>query len=520
MSLERYHSFIPDLERFLEVASTPEPTYLRVRTGRADPEELRGRLEARGFGLEPLGTPADVFRVDREPGSVANTLEHWLGLFYVQQAVTALAAPALAPEPGERVLDMAAAPGGKTTHLADLMADRGALVASELSDKRIRGLLGNLYRTAHPNVLVLNADGRKLGGEALFDRVLLDAPCSGEGNLRKRGGRPKSPSPSYLEHVGGVQRDLLRRAADMLRPGGTVLYVTCTFNPDENEAVIADVLGERAGELSVEPIGLDAPHAPGLTRFEGRDFPPELEAAWRLYPHHLDSGGLFMCRLRKAGDATPERDGGPWCPVPEVFPDDREGGGNGGSGREGPERPDGPEGGRAGAEDDDALAAAREAVAEGERQLRELYGVEPDALEGVRWMARGDSVWGTTAGEWAPVLWEEGTRVRIISLGLRALKDDPRVGLRPTNDLFQWLGDRLGRRVVEPSREEWERLLAREGIDPGGLDDGFVVLRLDGRTVGRGVVWRGRLRHEIPKAQAARLRDVLRARAAREGAAE
>jgi 16S rRNA C967 or C1407 C5-methylase (RsmB/RsmF family) len=483
--LDRYRSIVPDWSRFQDVVQTPEPTFLRVRTGRVDAVDLVARLEARGYRLATVGIPEDVFRVDVQPGPVANTLEHWLGLFYVQQRVTALAAPTLAPLPGERVLDMAAAPGGKTTHLADLMADRGSLVACDRSEKRLRGLLGNLYRTAHPNVLVLAADGRGLGGEALFDRVLLDAPCSGEGTLRKRGGETKEPDAGYLEHIIGVQRGLLRRAADLLRPGGTLLYVTCTFNPDENEAVVSRILEERGGDLEVEPIPLDAPHAPGVTSFEGRSFHPGLEAAWRIYPHHLDSGGLFMCRLRRKGEADRGRVDEDWRPVPDVFPGEDVGP----------------------ADRSEARADARE----GERQLREVYGVPPEVLQPIRWLARGDSVWGTTSDAWAPTLWDEGTRVRVISFGLRCLKHDPRAGLRPTNDFFQWLGDRLGRRVIEPDRDQWRTLLARQPLEAEGQGDGFVVLRLDGRTVGRGLVWKGNLRHEIPKAQAARLRDVLEA---------
>lgn len=483
MPLDRYRSIVPDWSRFQDVVQTAEPTFMRVRTGRIDPVDLAARLEARGFRLAPAGVPDDVFRVDAQPSPVANTLEHWLGLFYVQQRVTALAAPALDAQPGERVLDMAAAPGGKTTHLADLMADRGSLVACDRSEKRLRGLLGNLYRTAHPNVLVLAADGRRLGGEALFDRLLLDAPCSGEGTLRKRAGELQEPDAGYLEHIIGVQRGLLRRAADLLRPGGTLLYVTCTFNPDENEAVVSRILEERGGDLEVEPIPLDAPHAPGVTSFEGRSFHPGVEAAWRIYPHHLDSGGLFMCRLRKRGEPDGARVDGAWRPVPDAFPGEDVG--------------------------PDDRSEARADAREGERQLREVYGVPPEVLEPIRWMARGDSVWGTTSDAWAPALWEEGTRARVVSLGLRCLKDDPRAGLRPTNDLFQWLGDRLERRVVAPDRATWRRLLAREPVRAADLDDGFVVLRLDGRTVGRGLVWRGRLRHEIPKARAARLLDVL-----------
>ena len=121
-----------------------------MHTGRITPEELKVRLEAQGFGLRPLdGLPA-FFQVEHAPRPASFTLEHWHGLYYVQQASTGVAAPVLAPEPGERVLDLCSAPGGKTTHAAQLMEGKGSIVASEISEPRIRGLLGNVYRLGLP----------------------------------------------------------------------------------------------------------------------------------------------------------------------------------------------------------------------------------------------------------------------------------------------------------------------------------------------------------------------------------
>ncbi len=198
VDLERYRSFIDAWSRFVEASSRPEPTVLRVRTGRIRPDDLVSRLEEQGYRLRHLeGQPA-FFEVEEGPRPVSFTLEHWLGLIYVQQASTGVAAPAWGPKPGERVLDLCAAPGGKATHAADLMEDRGTVVASEINEGRIRGLLGNVYRMGHPNMLVVSADGRDLPEDALFDRVLVDAPCSGEGTLRRRGGnRPTSRPPSW-----------------------------------------------------------------------------------------------------------------------------------------------------------------------------------------------------------------------------------------------------------------------------------------------------------------------------------
>ena len=137
---------------FAETIARPEPTVLRVRTGRIEPGALKARLHAQGFHLRDMEGLPGFFQVEEGPRPVTFTLEHWHGLFYVQQASTGVAAPVLAPEPGERVLDLCSAPGGKTTHAADLMKDRGSLVAVEVSEPRIRGLLGNVYRLTRTQV--------------------------------------------------------------------------------------------------------------------------------------------------------------------------------------------------------------------------------------------------------------------------------------------------------------------------------------------------------------------------------
>jgi len=165
--LDRYRAIVPDWERFLETSRTREPVTLRVRTVRIPTDALAARLSAQGFGVAPLEGQPEFLRLTTAPRAVSRTLEHWLGLVYIQQAVMGLPARALAAQPGERVLELCAAPGGKTSHLADLMLDTGTLVAVEWSERRLATLAGNLYRLAHPATIVLPDDGRRLGEGAL-----------------------------------------------------------------------------------------------------------------------------------------------------------------------------------------------------------------------------------------------------------------------------------------------------------------------------------------------------------------
>jgi len=484
MPFERYRAIIPDWSRFMDAASRPEPTTIRVRTGRIEPDSLLSRLERQGYRLVSLDGQPDFFRVDTEPRSIAHTLEHWLGLFYVQRASTGLAAPILGPRPGERVLDLCAAPGGKTTHLADLMEDRGPLVAVEPHEGRIRALAGNVYRTAHVNVLTVVADGRFFPGGALFDRVLVDAPCSAEGTVRKGKGKVRSRPEAYREYIVRLQEELLRRAIDLTRPGGTVLYSTCTFAPEENEAVVDAVLGDAPVEI--ESVALDVPSAAGLTSFGDLRFDPRLENAVRIYPHHIDSGGLFLAKLRKTvsdgNDPGVDRNAG-WTPVPRIFEDDSAEG-----------------------RDHERKMKRIDAV---RAVLDDVWQVDPRALDEVEWLLRGDSAWVHGCVEWPFEAWAGHGGWKSVSVGLRGFGFDTGDLPRPTNDLLRWFGGSLAGRGADLPAEQWPALLRREPVRVEGISDGYVALRLSGLPVGRGFIRTGQIRHEIPGVHARLLKRIL-----------
>lgn len=460
----------------------------RVRTGRIGEDELVERLERQGFRTSPVAGLPGFLRVEDGPRPVSLTLEHWDGLLYVQQASTGTAARALGVRPGDRVLDLCAAPGGKTSHIAEMLSDRGCLVAAEVDERRIRGLLGNLYRLLHPGVLVVACDGRDFPEGAHFDRVLVDAPCSGEGTLRRRAGEAPNQSRSFIRRVSAVQRALLDKAIRLTRPGGTILYSTCTFTPEENEAVVSDALAR--GEVELEPLALDVPHAPGLTAFEDERFDERLAGAARIYPHHLDSGGLFLAKLVRRG-ARGASEG--WSPVPVAFPE--------------------------------ALVAEGEAAPPTEERARALaaealesmgfrYGFRPEELRSMSWLVRGGRVWTHTADAWPLGAWAPGPW-RPIALGIRAVEFDSGARPRPTNDLLRLLGDRVRSARVDVSPERLAGLLAGRAEPPvEGGTMGPVALSLAGTVLGRAAYTRAGLVSEIPKARAV---DLVRSLAERDG---
>jgi NOL1/NOP2/sun family putative RNA methylase len=448
----------------------------RAASRRIDPARLVERLRAQGFGVRAIDRMPSFFAVEDGPRPLSHTYEHWAGLLYVQQASTGLAAGALAPSPTDRVLDLCSSPGGKLTHLADLMGEDARLVACEIDERRMRGLLGNLYRLCVPNVLVVAADGRSFPAGATFDHVLVDAPCSGEGTLRRRSGDVPDQSKRFLAYVTRAQRALLERAVGLVRPGGTILYVTCTFAPEENEAVVSELLAKAPVDL--EPLALAVPHAPGLTRFEGRSFDARLEGAARIYPHHLDSGGLFMAKLRRLDGDPPAESRGGWRPVPAAFPGDRT---------------------------DDADAART--VAEAVEAVRARYDVEPGLLDTCRWILRADTIWMHRLPKWPLEAWEADSW-RAVSVGLRAVELDASGRARATNDFLRYASSSVRAGAVELDGERLRRLLRGE---PDGADcapPGPVALRHAGDVVGRGRCGRDGLTSEIPKARA---QDLLRA---------
>ncbi len=289
---------------FLAALTAGERSYgLRVNTLKLDPASF---ATLSPWPLEPIpwSRAGFYYPAEARPGPHPY---FYAGLYYIQEPSAQAVAELLAPEPGERVIDLAAAPGGKTTQLAALMENRGLLVANEVDSGRIRGLLDNLERWGSTQTVVqapLHKLASRWGG--YFDRVLLDAPCSGEGMFRKDPAAARRWGPQSPARAAEVQARLLESAAELLRPGGVLVYSTCTFSPEENEGVVAAFLRQNP-HFAVENARLHPAFAAGVPAWGGGD--ERLAQTARLWPHRLRGEGHFLARLRKTdgSEGSPPR---------------------------------------------------------------------------------------------------------------------------------------------------------------------------------------------------------------------
>ncbi len=295
-AFERYRQLIPGFHEFLDALRKPLPVVIRANTLKIETEPFRILMAARGYDLEPVGGVGEAFtlRGIETPGF---TLEYFLGLYHIQGVTSMLPPKILEPRPGESILDLCAAPGGKTTHLAQLIKNRSLLVANEPNSHRVNILRSHLDRLGAASVLVSRYDGSAFPTRRKFQRVLLDPPCSAEGTYRLTSRYALNEAPQKFERLSGLQRALLGRALDVLEPGGILVYCTCTYAPEENESVVNSAV--LSGRAEVLPIHIPLPHSPGLQSWEGKAFHPDLTRTVRIYPHQVNARGFFIARLRR-----------------------------------------------------------------------------------------------------------------------------------------------------------------------------------------------------------------------------
>ncbi|RME31474.1 RsmB/NOP family class I SAM-dependent RNA methyltransferase [Candidatus Woesearchaeota archaeon] len=256
---------------------------------------VQDRLQKRGVRLEKV--PYLTHGYFYEAGfSLGATPEYLLGLYYLQGPLSQLVSELLAPKPGETILDMAAAPGSKTTHLAQLMRNEGVIFALDSNAARLEALQNNCERLGVRNVLAFKKDARFVADfDMTFDRVLLDAPCSG--NFCAEDGWFAKRRLADVNANARLQRALLRAACTVVKTGGRVLYSTCSLEPEEDECVIDWVL-RRQPEMRLEPLAVPLGD-PGITAWGGKQLHESIRHARRFWPHRTGAEGFFIALLSK-----------------------------------------------------------------------------------------------------------------------------------------------------------------------------------------------------------------------------
>ena len=269
-----------------------------------------------GFRVNPLKA-APQATIDQAAGKVpyvptgyyggvdGKSLDHVTGAIYSQEPSAMYVGEVVDPQPGERVLDLCAAPGGKTTHLVAKMHDQGLLVANEIFRKRAKVLAENLERWGTTSTVVMNESPADLEEQfpQFFDRILVDAPCSGEGMFRKEPAGIEYWNPDYPAECANRQRKILASAMKMLKPGGILVYSTCTFAPEEDEQNLAWLL-QNYPDLKTVPVK----KYPGMDdgRPEWADNNPAIRDAVRLFPHHIKGEGHFIAKLQNGDSVSVE----------------------------------------------------------------------------------------------------------------------------------------------------------------------------------------------------------------------
>ncbi len=278
------------------LASLKEPRQygLRVNTGKISVPDF---LKICPFPVTPIPWIGNGFYYDGETVSPARHPYYYAGLYYLQEPSAMTPANRLPIAPGDRVLDVCAAPGGKATELGARLSGTGLLAANDISNSRAKGLLKNLELAGIGSLLVTSEEPGKLAGyfPDYFDKILIDAPCSGEGMFRKDAKMIKAWEEHGPDYFCKLQRSILRQCAGMLRPGGLMMYSTCTFNRKEDEYRIEEFLSDHP-EFSVLPMEPYEGFSCGVVP-PGGD--PQIADTVRIYPHRMKGEGHFMALLKK-----------------------------------------------------------------------------------------------------------------------------------------------------------------------------------------------------------------------------
>lgn len=441
--LARYREAVDDWPAFAAAVARPLPATIWAHPQRITRDALQALLAAAGIEAEPVGwhPRALCLPAGLRPGA------HWgqaAGLYHAQEEASMVPVWLLDPRPGHRVLDLCAAPGNKTAQAALALGNRGTVVANDVAKGRLAAIRHLIKRLGLMNVSVTCRPAQDYSPHAGgFDRIIADVPCSCEGTVRKSSQLSAQALCETRERLVARQTAILDRAVRLCRPGGRIVYSTCTFAPEENEQVVDTLLRRYPDALRLLPVSLPGLHlAPGLSEWAGQVFLPELARAVRLWPHHNNTGGFFIALLEKVGGGCREGERAEEVPAEDHWL----------------------------------------------RGIRERYAIPESALSGLRLVHRGRKYAQLIAADHEPPARPERVFFGLPTVGVQM--KPPKL----TTAGVMALGAQARRNVVELDDAQAQAYTARQtvilrpgqGIELG--ESGSVVVRREGHGLGLGVV--------------------------------
>jgi len=465
---DRYAAFT-DLPALLDYSARPLRKSVRVNTLKSSVDAFKAWAEEKNWMLEDVPWSKEAFFIDREDRSNAlgKDLLHLMGHFYMQEAASMLPVELLQPEPGEAILDMSAAPGSKTTQIADKLAGRGTVLANDVQEKRLWTLKTALHRLGVSNVNVTKKVGQWFAKHMTerFDRVLCDAPCTAEGTARKDSDALKYCSIENTQRMASLQHALLESAVHATKVGGRIVYSTCTLTPEENEGTIMHILGKFPDQLEVvDPRALGiAPDGYWDKAIEDsfavqrKHFNREsdLLPLIRLWPQTYDTEGFFSAVLvKKAPTRYKDK-------MLMVAPQEKE--------------------------------LSRRRKEEIAALMEERYGV-PLLTEEDRLFSRVEQILITNNDT---THFEIPVENYALGLPFGKMLKDGRILIG--HEMATLRGHLATKNVLDVTDAQLDALLSAQDIDcPPGLD-GHVILRYRGIGIGLGLAKSGRLKNNIPR---------------------
>ncbi|MCA9485462.1 MAG: RsmB/NOP family class I SAM-dependent RNA methyltransferase [Nanoarchaeota archaeon] len=303
---ERMRTLLPDgkdFESYDKIIHQEPLDFIRCNTLKITPAKLLERLNKKWKVVQPFKDFPEIMLVEEGlgPGDLGNSIEHQLGYFYVQELSSMLSVLALDPKPEEFVLDLCASPGSKTTQIAARMENTGTIVANDLKLGRVMILASNLDRCGVTNAVVTRNDAisvaSRISKSSLpkFDRVLVDAPCSGEGTIRSSPRTLQIWNKKVVDKFSRQQKKFVSFALKCLKKGGVLVYSTCTHAPEENESVVSFILENFP--VKAETLRLPVKTRPGILTWNGEEFNEDTCKACRIYPQDNDTEGFFVSKF-------------------------------------------------------------------------------------------------------------------------------------------------------------------------------------------------------------------------------